>query len=266
VSFFSLSASGKYLGKNCALKLVFTPDLTVETIRRVAAEAALLASVKVSPSCDLCPHLQQSPNVLNIFGVSVLPPRSVLSLPLLSEPSQRLHRPRAVCLWFSCRHRPQRPPEGKESVPVQGRQALPWLGLRQVTPLMPRVSRLALLTVQGPGCTACSESLRDPQRHQVLQLPGCVRLPFPGTHSSCPVDSQLNAKLADLELGHNAAEYAELPDAILINWVAPEVPSPTHPPRAHSKVDPPGRRLHASLRHLCAWLGSVGNLQRGGSL
>jgi hypothetical protein len=39
---------GKYLGRLCALKLVFTADLTTETIRRVAAEAALLSSVKVS--------------------------------------------------------------------------------------------------------------------------------------------------------------------------------------------------------------------------
>lgn len=39
---------GQYRGKLCALKLIFTADLTVETIHRVAAEAALLSSVKVS--------------------------------------------------------------------------------------------------------------------------------------------------------------------------------------------------------------------------
>lgn len=43
-------SSGKYLGKYVALKLLFTVDLTVEIIRRVASEAALLSAVKVSTS------------------------------------------------------------------------------------------------------------------------------------------------------------------------------------------------------------------------
>lgn len=47
VGSFSKVFRGKYRGKHCALKLIFTVDLTIETIRRVAAEAALLASVKV---------------------------------------------------------------------------------------------------------------------------------------------------------------------------------------------------------------------------
>lgn len=38
------------------------------------------------------------------------------------------------------------------------------------------------------------------------------------------VDSQLNAKLADLELGQNAGETTRLHDSesMLLNWVAPE--------------------------------------------
>jgi serine/threonine protein kinase len=40
------------------------------------------------------------------------------------------------------------------------------------------------------------------------------------------VDGQLNAKLADLELGHNSAEqsrHQESSESLLLNWAAPEV-------------------------------------------
>jgi serine/threonine protein kinase len=39
------------------------------------------------------------------------------------------------------------------------------------------------------------------------------------------VDSQLNAKLGDLELGHNSAELSRHQEssALLLNWAAPEV-------------------------------------------
>lgn len=39
--------SGRYRNEHCAVKLIFTMDLTVEVIRRVAAEAELLSSLNV---------------------------------------------------------------------------------------------------------------------------------------------------------------------------------------------------------------------------
>lgn len=53
---------GAYRNMPCAIKLVFTSDLTEEVILRAEAEATLLSSIK-------------SLNIVNILGVSVLPPR-----------------------------------------------------------------------------------------------------------------------------------------------------------------------------------------------
>ena len=58
---FSIVFVGKYRKIDCAVKLIYTPDLTVDTIKRVAAEAELLSSIK-------------SPHVVDIYGVGVLPP------------------------------------------------------------------------------------------------------------------------------------------------------------------------------------------------
>jgi hypothetical protein len=73
---------GKYRGTPVAIKLLFTVDLNPEIIRRCCTEAQLLSDVT-------------HPNVVEIFGVSVLPPRSPASSALsvtLTSPSQHLHR------------------------------------------------------------------------------------------------------------------------------------------------------------------------------
>lgn len=66
---FSKVYMGKYRNRQCAIKLVFTLDLTREIIRRVAAEAQLLSSIR-------------HPNIVEIVGVSVLPPSVCLLLEL----------------------------------------------------------------------------------------------------------------------------------------------------------------------------------------
>lgn len=64
---FSKVYRGTYRGKECAIKLIYTLDLTADVIKRVAAEASILSSIR-------------HPNIVNIFGVSVLPPRFVALL------------------------------------------------------------------------------------------------------------------------------------------------------------------------------------------
>ncbi len=66
---FSKVYLGKYRSKSCAIKLIFTIDLTQDIISRVAAEAQLLSSIK-------------HPNVVEILGVSVLPPSVCILLEL----------------------------------------------------------------------------------------------------------------------------------------------------------------------------------------
>ena len=45
---FSKVYRGKYRGMACAIKLIYTTDLTLDTIERVAAEAEILSCLKVS--------------------------------------------------------------------------------------------------------------------------------------------------------------------------------------------------------------------------
>jgi hypothetical protein len=63
---FSKVYRGTYRGKECAIKLIYTVDLTADVIKRVAAEASILSSIR-------------HPNIVHIYGVSVLPPRLVES-------------------------------------------------------------------------------------------------------------------------------------------------------------------------------------------
>jgi hypothetical protein len=62
---FSKVYRGTYRGQPCAIKLIYTVDLTTDVIQRVAAEASILSSIR-------------HPNIVNILGVSVLPPRLAL--------------------------------------------------------------------------------------------------------------------------------------------------------------------------------------------
>lgn len=71
---FSRVYRGKYRDKDCAVKLIFTLDLTVDVIKRIAAEAQLLSLIR-------------HPNVVDILGVSVLPPSVCILLELCSNGS-----------------------------------------------------------------------------------------------------------------------------------------------------------------------------------
>ena len=66
---FSRVYRGKYRKQSCAVKLIFTLDLTLDVIKRVAAEAQLLSLIR-------------HPNVVDILGVSVLPPSVCILLEL----------------------------------------------------------------------------------------------------------------------------------------------------------------------------------------
>jgi hypothetical protein len=68
---FSKVYQGKYRGNDCAIKLIYTVDLTEDVIKRVAAEASILSAMR-------------NPNIVNILGVSVLPPSVCLILELCS--------------------------------------------------------------------------------------------------------------------------------------------------------------------------------------
>ena len=86
---FSKVYKGVYKNKQCAIKLVYTMDLTEEDILRVAAEATILSSVK-------------SINVVNIYGVTVMPPSVcvVLELCRYGSLSDILRPPKALTLSF----------------------------------------------------------------------------------------------------------------------------------------------------------------------
>ncbi|KAJ1412260.1 hypothetical protein B484DRAFT_455402, partial [Ochromonadaceae sp. CCMP2298] len=71
---FSRVYLGKYRRKPCAIKLIFTLDLTLDVIRRIAAEAQLLSLVR-------------HPNVVGILGVAVLPPSVCILLELCAHGS-----------------------------------------------------------------------------------------------------------------------------------------------------------------------------------
>lgn len=71
---FSKVYLGKYRQRKCAIKLIFTMDVTEEIISRIAAEASILSSIK-------------HPNVVEILGVSVLPPSVCILLELCANGS-----------------------------------------------------------------------------------------------------------------------------------------------------------------------------------
>jgi serine/threonine protein kinase len=66
---FSKVYKGSYRKQACAIKIIFTLDLTEEIINRIAAEAHILSQIK-------------HPNVIHIYGVSVLPPSVCIVLEL----------------------------------------------------------------------------------------------------------------------------------------------------------------------------------------
>lgn len=66
---FSKVYLGSYRNEKCAIKMIFTLDLTQDVIHRVAAEAQILSMIKHK-------------NIVNILGVSVLPPSVCILLEL----------------------------------------------------------------------------------------------------------------------------------------------------------------------------------------
>jgi hypothetical protein len=68
---FSRVYRGRYKQQQCAIKLIFTVDLTLDVIKRIAAEAQLLSMIR-------------HPNVVDILGVAVLPPSVCILLELCS--------------------------------------------------------------------------------------------------------------------------------------------------------------------------------------
>lgn len=68
---FSKVYKGSYRSRECAIKLIYTVDLTTDVIKRVAAEASILSAIR-------------HPNIVDIIGVSVLPPSVCLILELCS--------------------------------------------------------------------------------------------------------------------------------------------------------------------------------------
>lgn len=66
---FSRVYRGTYREQKCAIKLIYTMDLTEDVIQRVAAEANILSSMK-------------NPNIVKIYGISVLPPSVCILLEL----------------------------------------------------------------------------------------------------------------------------------------------------------------------------------------
>eukprot|EP01035_Chromulina_nebulosa_P031097 gene31097-41424_t len=66
---FSKVYIGSYRQRKCAIKLIFTPDLTEDVIQRIGAEAQILSSIN-------------HPNIVDIIGVAVLPPSVCILLEL----------------------------------------------------------------------------------------------------------------------------------------------------------------------------------------
>lgn len=66
---FSKVFAGSYKHVPCALKLIFTTDLTAEDVNKATVEATLLSSIR-------------SRNIINIFGICVNPPNVMIALEL----------------------------------------------------------------------------------------------------------------------------------------------------------------------------------------
>lgn len=66
---FSKVYAGSYKRVPCALKLVFTTDLTAEDVNKAIVEATLLSSIR-------------SRNIINIYGICVNPPSVMMALEL----------------------------------------------------------------------------------------------------------------------------------------------------------------------------------------
>lgn len=199
---FSKVYMGKYRTRKCAIKLVFTLDLTREIIRRVAAEAQLLSSIR-------------HPNIVEILGVSVLPPSVCLLLELCAYGSLAdiIHGTGALDLY-------------EEPVAVRSGDIETGGGGFTSTPLAPsggygygQVPFIEEFMRGGPSIAYANKRHLALSWSDRLHLAiGCAR----GLHAlhsfaqnlchrdvksfNFLVDEKLNAKLSDLELGTAAAD------------------------------------------------------------
>lgn len=152
--------------QKCAIKLVYSLDLTSDEINKVAAEATLLNSVKHK-------------HVVHIYGVSVLPP--------------------SVCILLElC-------PFGSLSDVLRGSSN------QTMKPLTLSYMDKVYL---GLGCArglAALHAVGEEVVHRDIKSFNFL------------VDAQLNAKLADLELGVAGKQEEIDPETLLPNWTAPEV-------------------------------------------
>jgi serine/threonine protein kinase len=165
--------------------LIFTADLTEDVILRAEAEATLLSSVK-------------SPNIVNIIGVSVLPPSVCIVLELCAYGS------------LSDVIRGDGGPLRKSPLSFSSLDRL-YLALGCAR------SALAIIPISSisRGVAALHSLGRDVVHRDIKSY-------------NFLVDGQLNAKLADLELGMDSKIDEEEDESpfqkdFLANWIPPEV-------------------------------------------
>lgn len=185
---FSKVFKGYYQKKECAVKMIYTYDLTENIIRRIAAEASILSSIS-------------HPNVVHIYGVSVLPP--------------------SVCLILEVCH------FGSLSDIIRGR-GYDWNpNCRSPRPMtLCHTDRIYLALGCARGLAAI-HAYDDHLCHRDIKSFNFL------------VDYQFNVKIADLELGGaNVVNYKSgrkpsksgigtgeglLVEDLLANWMAPEL-------------------------------------------
>lgn len=159
-----IACRGTYKRVPCAIKVIFSADLTAEDINKAAVEATILSAVK-------------SPNIVDIYGICVNPPNVCILL--------------EICTLGSL-----------SDVLRNGKMTL---GI---------TDKMYLALGCCSGLNALHSFSSDIVHRDIKSM-------------NFLVDSELNAKLADLELGQNEAlsDKTKADDAtqeFLLNWMPPE--------------------------------------------
>jgi serine/threonine protein kinase len=164
---------GAFKGTPVAIKLLFTVDLNPEVIKRCSSEAQILSKIS-------------HPNVVDIFGVSVLPPSVCIVLEICQYGSlSDVIRGGITAAGNTVVHRP-------------------------VLPLC-MTDRMFLALGCARGLHAL-HSFSPNLCHRDIKS------------SNFLVDAQLNAKICDLELGGTALHSIDVrKEGMLCTWQAPEV-------------------------------------------
>jgi hypothetical protein len=169
---FSKVYRGAYKGTPVAIKMLFTNDLNPEVIRRCSSEAQILSKIS-------------HPNVVDIFGVAVLPP--------------------SVCIVLEiCQY-------GSLSDVIRGGVSGAGASIsRQELPLS-TTDRMFL-------ALGCARGLRALHGYSAQLCHRDIK------SSNFLVDGQLTAKICDLELGGTKNHTLDIrKDGVLCTWQAPEV-------------------------------------------